>query len=310
MTVVNHEVVYGFLRFEKSRNSYGQYTMVISFLKDEFVYGGHLLAVMVSLLSLSTMLVIGEGLRVEFLGISYLFCQSVYQYNHYKELDVDKQGNSRRTMHLLKYSTLFPILIVGYVIGFVSLLVVFGNLASIVFGLLLLMGGFLYTWKGKQMTEKIVGFKTFFTTGVAACFILFTSVYHTGFIALHTIVFSLFCFLNFTVNTSLCDVKDMQTDTRQGLQTFPVFFGRKRFFNVFQLLCLVSGFPLIVGVVLNILPPYTLFLLFSVLYQLVVIHKARQEKADIQKLSSIVLDGEQVLWPGLLFLGMSLFAVF
>lgn len=276
------------------------------FIQDEFVHGGHLLSLGCSAIVLSTMLLINTPIRWEFLLIVYFGTYCIYNYDHYKGVDIDSINNSDRSTHLKKNHTYLPFIIVIYAFGFFSLLITFGNIQSLVFGGTLLFLGLFYTSKVKKMTEKITGFKNFYTSLSIASLIIFTGIYCSIPINFILLLLFIFMFLRFIINTCFCDIKDIETDRTYQIKTFPILFGKEKFLSILQMINFISIIPIIIGVYLHILPLYSLLLLASVAYSFYYIQKSKQKETNIQTLSSVVVDGEFAFWPFMLFVGSSL----
>jgi len=276
------------------------------FILDEFVHGGHLLSLGCSAIVLSTMLLVNTSIRWEFLLIVYLGTYCIYNYDHYKGLNIDSLDNSYRSNHLKKYHKFLPVIIIIYTVGFFSLLISFGNFQSIIFGVTLLFSGLFYTSKVKKMTEKIVGFKNFYTSLSISSLILFTGIYCSYPVGIVLLLLFIFMFLRFIINTCFCDIKDINTDEQYGIKTFPILFGKEKFLSALHVINIVSFIPIIIGVYLHILPLFSLLLIVSIVYCFYYIQKAKQQEADIQSLSSIVVDGEFAFLPFIIFVGSSL----
>ena len=104
--------------------------------------------------------------------------------------------------------------------------------------------------------------------------------------------------------TTFYDIKDLQSDREAGLLTLPMVFKHKSgWLNILHVLNVLSFTPVIVGVIFDILPLYSLFLLLILLYGFVYIQKAKGDTADINFLSYVIADGEYNIWPILLLLG-------
>jgi 4-hydroxybenzoate polyprenyltransferase len=302
------------VKYQKSNDTVGFNKPVIAskilaakrFVIDEFVHGGHLLSLGSSAVALSTMLLLGTTIRWEFLLIVYFGTYCIYNYDHYKGLNIDSLNNSNRSNHLKKYNKIIPVIIIIYAIGFFSLLIEFGNFQSFIFGGALLFSGLFYTSKVKKMTEKIVGFKNFYTSVSIASLVFFTGIYCSIPFGLVVLLLFVFLFLRFMVNTCFCDIKDVDADKKYGIKTFPVILGKEKFLSVLHVINVVSFIPLLIGVYLRILSLFSLFLIVSIVYSFYYIQKAKQKETDIQSLSSIVVDGEFAFWPFILFMGSSL----
>jgi len=276
------------------------------FICNEFIHGGHLLSLGCSAIVLSTMLLVNTLIRWEFLVIVYLGTYCIYNYDHYKGLNIDSLNNSYRSNHLKKYHKFLPVIIIIYVVGFFSLLIAFGNFQSLIFGGALLFFGLFYTHKVKKMTEKIVGFKNFYTSLSIASLILFTGIYCSYPIGLVLLLLFVFMFFRLMVNTCFCDIKDMDIDRKYRIKTFPAILGKEKFLSVLHMINILSFIPLLMGVYLHILPIFSLLLVTSIVYCFYYIQKAKNQETNIQSLSSIMVDGEFALWPFILFVGSSL----
>lgn len=273
------------------------------FICKEFVYGGHLIGLTASAIVLSAMLLMDVSIRWEFLLIAYLVTQCVYTYNHYKEMETDSLDNFNRTNHLKKYQKLLPLIITVYGVGFFALLFYFGNAESFIFGGAILLLGLLYTYKLKKLTKKIVGFKNIYTSVAVSLLILLTAFYYSYPINLLVILVTIFLFFNMVINTSFCDIKDMDSDRKQNLLTLPLYLGKQNFLLFLSMLHFLPFIIIPLGVFFGILPLYSLFLLIMFFYSFYYIQKVRDTKTDIQRLSSVILDGEFMIWPFLLFVG-------
>jgi len=278
---------------------------IVDFICNEFIHGGHLLALGASAVALSIMILLDTVIRWEFLIISYLCTLAIYGYDHYRDVERDITGNIDRVNHIRRYYKVYPLILSSYIILFFSLLFYFGNLNSLIFGVLLLLIGLFYTIKVKKLTTKITGFKSIYTSLSVASFVIFTGLYCYHSINLLLILLFVFMFLRFLVNTSFCDIKDIESDRRYNILTLPVVLGKERFMFILHIINIISLIPLIAGIYLNILPLFAMPLVFSIIYGGYYIEKARRvNNVNIESLSSIVADGEFVFWPFILFLGM------
>lgn len=276
------------------------------FILDEFVHGGHLLALGSSAVALSTMIILGTMIKWEFLIIAYLCPLCIYSYDHYRDIERDAVSNVNRTNHLKKYHKLHPAIIGIYGTVFFALLIYFGNVASLIFGVALLLVGLFYTTKVKNLTTKMIGFKSVYTSLSVASLILFTGIYCSYPLGLVLLLLFVFMFFRFMVNTCFCDIKDIDTDGKYQIKTFPVILGKEKFLSVLHVINIVSFIPLLIGIYLHILPLFSLLLVTSIVYSFYYIQKSKHKETDIQSLSSIVVDGEFAFWPFILFVGSSL----
>ena len=227
------------------------------FIYNEFIHGGHLIACATSALALSAMILFGGNFRWEFLLIVYVGTLCIYNYDHYREIDKDARDNYKRTDHLNRYKKFHSLILIIYGIGFFALLFYFGTLSSIVFGGLLLLSSLLYTRKVKQYTEKLVGFKNFYTAFFFALLTIFTAVYCSYQLNWLIFIFFLIVFLNVLIDTSFCDIKDMETDRKRNLLTLPIYFGKQKFLSLLHVFNFILFGLLLIAIVIQILPLFS-----------------------------------------------------
>ena len=302
MTIVKNSTIYDSMKIHNLNKA----TKVIS-IKDliytEFVHGGHLVSLASSAIALSAMFLLNTGIRWEFLLIAYLGTYCIYSYDHYKGITIDSSNNSTRTNHLMKYYRYIPFILVIYGIAFFSLLIFFGNTLSLFFGGLLLLSSLFYTSKVKNMTKKIVGFKNIYTSFSISLLIIFTVVYCSYPIGWLVFILFAFLFLRLMLDTSFCDIKDMQSDQKLHLLTLPLYFGKQKFLSFLHIINFLSFALILISVGLNLVPSYWLFLGIFTIYCFYYIQKAKNPKTNFQSLASIAIDGEYLLWPIMLFIG-------
>jgi len=276
------------------------------FIINEFVHGGHLLSLGSSAVALSTMLLLRTMIRWEFLLIAYLCPLCVYSFDHYKDIEKDAASNADRTNHLKKYNKLHPIIIGIYGIMFFALLIYFGNLASLIFGVVLLLTGLVYTSKIKNLTTKITGFKSVYTSLSVASLIIFTGIYCSYPLGPVLLLLFVFLFFRLMVNTCFCDIKDMENDKKYQIKTLAVVLGKEKLLVILHMINIISLVPIFIGVYLHLLPLFSLLLVVLIMYSFYYIQKSKHKETNIQSLSSIVVDGEYAFWPFILFVGSSL----
>jgi len=300
--------VYDFV-FHENPTSFKSLNKLKTCIKKEFIHGGHVLALGSSLVAVSVMILNGMILKWEFLPIIYLITLCIYNFDHYREMEKDFSDNLGRVNHLFKYKKILPILITTYGISSITLLIMFGNLESIIFGIVFLSMGIVYSYKVKKLTSKILAFKNFYTASAVALSALFTVIYCGFQINWLFFVIFVFLFLRFFVNTSFCDIKDMQTDKKHGILTLPLFFGKNYFLKLLHIINLLSFVVLISAIILEILPAYSIFLVFVNIYCFYYIKKSKCPKINITSLSDIIVDGEFIFWPIFLIIGKSVFMI-
>lgn len=273
------------------------------FIWNEFIYGGHWFSISASAIAFSTMILLNTSIKWEFLLLVYLLIQCIYNHNHYKEIEIDAISKSDRPEHLKKYRHFFLLITTLYCIGFFGLLLFFGILVNLIFGGLLLLLGLLFTNLFKKITQKVIGFKTFYVAFSLSLLIIFTALYCSYEVNLMLFKLFLFFSLRFVIGASFSDIKDMDVDKKQKLLTFAVYFGKYKFLTFLHILNFITFIPLFI-IIMEISFSFLLFLIFTYLYTFYFIQRARNPKVDVQSLTSVIVDGEFVFWPFLLFLGI------
>jgi 4-hydroxybenzoate polyprenyltransferase len=272
---------------------------------NEFVYGGHWLSIGASAIALSTIILLDFTIKWEFLLIVYLGAQCIYNYNHYREIDKDSLNDSERVEHLRKYEHHIPTITATYGIMYFSLLVYFGDNQSVFFGGFLLILGLLFTYSGKNLSKKITGFKSAYTAFSWALLPIFTAIYMSYQINETLILFFLFVFLRWMVNTITFDIKDIKSDKKEKLLTFPIVYtdGLSKLLHMLNLL---SFMPLIIGIYLGFIPSYVFLLFLLFFYSFYYIETAKRENINVQSIYYIIVDGEYCYWPILLLIGLTI----
>jgi 1,4-dihydroxy-2-naphthoate octaprenyltransferase len=217
-------------------------------------------------------------------------------------------SKSPRAIHLKKYVKWMPYIIFLYGLLYVILLLVFGNISSIIYGLILLVISLFFTYKGKKIFSRLIGFKSYYAALTWAALIPFAAIYISYPINLTVFLFSFFVFIRLLVNINFFDIKDMVSDSKDEIRTLVLGLGKEAFISLLHILNLVSMLPIIIGILLDIFPVYSFCLVFLFFYSYIFIIRGRENIQQIQNISYIVVDGEYYYWPILLFI-MLLFGV-
>ena len=159
----------------------------------------------------------------------------------------------------------------------------------------------------KGLTRKIVGFKTFYASLFWAFLIILSAIYYNiNYIPLIILLF-LFVYLRFVLSIAFFDIKDIESDKRDFLKTFPVLLGRNKTLSFLHILNFISILPLVLGVYFKILPTFSLSLCLFYFYSFYYLRQAVSKSKNIRKLSYIMVDGEYIFWPLILFLSLIIF---
>lgn len=217
-------------------------------------------------------------------------------------------SNSPRALHLKKYSKSTPYLIALYGFLYVILLIAYGNFPSIIFGLLLLAISLFFTYKGKKIFSRFMGFKSYYSALTWATIIPFTAIYISYPIDITVLLFSFFVFIRLLVSINFFDIKDMVADTKDGIQTLVIGLGKEKFISFIHILNLISMLPILFGIFFNFFPLFTFGLSLMFFYSYIYIIKGRENIHNIHNISYIIVDGEYYFWPILIVL-MLLFGI-
>ena len=274
---------------------------VLGFAWREFVYGGHLLSLGAVSIVFTSAILLDIPTTWDFLLVVYLIFYAIYSYNRFKEFEGDFLTNSSRTQHIKKYIKHLPFIIFCSFSGAVLLLVYLGNFQSIIFGILIIASGLLYSIYFKKVTKKIVGFKSFYVSFVWASLVIFLAFHYSFPLNLSVFFIFIFIFLRLLTNTIFFDIKDMKLDEKDCLKTLPSLLGKGGTLNYLHMINIFSIFPIVIGVFKNLLPPYALFLLIFYFFSFYYLQKVKDKKVNVHNLSYVMVDGEYLLWLTILF---------
>jgi 4-hydroxybenzoate polyprenyltransferase len=269
------------------------------FVWNEFIYGGHWFSISSSALALSMMVILQTPIRWELILIIYLLIQSIYNFNHYKEFNYDKKQQIERVSHISFYYRIMPILITLYIFLFFFLLIFYGEIKDLIFGLLLLIIGFLFTTFFKEKTRKIIAFKNVYASFSLSLIILFTAFYCNYNIDFFVVSMFIYFSLRFLVSSIFSDIKDLQSDKKRKLLTIPVFFGREKTILMLHFLNVITSIILFLFFIqINI--TYIFLVLFSSIYTFYYLKKICYSPDENNSITNILVDGEFIFWPLLL----------
>src|SRR6056297_3477857 len=150
---------------------------IIKFIGDEFVYGGHLLSFSIACITIAGALILRIDYTLDFFIVVYLIAQLIYSYNRYKEFVSDIISNPERSEYLEKRKRIFPLSIAIYSFLLIFLVILYGNLKSIIFIFILIILGLGYTAIFKKLTYRIIGFKNFFVAFTSSLLAPFLALY-------------------------------------------------------------------------------------------------------------------------------------
>ena len=227
--------------------------------------------------------------------IVYLITYTVYLYNRFKDFDEDFLTNPIRTQYIKKNIKNIPFTIFYPILIIMGMLFYFANFLSLIVGLLLLLLGILYSLYLKKLTRNIVGFKSFYVSFIWILLLIFLILYYSFSFTVSFWCVFIFILLRELINPCFCDLKDIESDKKENLKTFPVIFGKEKVLKYLSVINIVSGVLIIVGVYSGLLPKFASVLLFVVPYTFYYFNKVNKEK-NPEFLYSILPDGEFILY--------------
>ncbi|MCX6764181.1 MAG: UbiA family prenyltransferase [Candidatus Nealsonbacteria bacterium] len=272
-------------------------------IRNEFVYGGHLLSLGASSIVFTSAILLGIKITWDCLFIVYLGMQSAYLYNRYKDFKKDYLTNPERTKHFEKYVSKIPIIIGIFILIIILMLYYFSTPKILFFGLSLLLMSLLYSKIFKNLTKKIVGFKGFYVSLMWASLSLFLIFYYYLSFSLSLFFILVFIFLRWTINTSFCDIKDIESDKKEKLLTLAVVLRKEKLIKFLNILNILSFLPIILGVFFNLFPFYSIILVFTVFYAFYYFKQVNNLVISQNFLYNVIVDGEFILWSFFILLG-------
>lgn len=281
-------------------------TKILKFITNEFIYSGHLQSLgSVAIVFLSATL-LKIKITWDCLVIVYLTFYLIYLYNRLKEINVDYLTNPERTRHLKTYIRQIPIIIYLLIPIIIAGLIYFSNVFALIFTLLLLMLGFLYTISFKKTTGKIVALKDLYVATVFSLLAIFPVIYYSYTLKNSSVVsilitFMVFIYFKVLMMQLFLDLKDLESDKLQGLLTIPVMLGREKTTNILKIanILVTAIIPIFFSIYLDIFPKSMLFILLIIPFNLYCLYLAQKQKY----IGYILESAELILWPFLVLIG-------
>ncbi len=278
-------------------------------LSDEFVHGGHLLGINSAFLALGVMVIFDFSIQLSILFMIYLLTQAVYGFDYYYDLQKDSLQQNKRVEFVKRTKKTYPFRLLFFTGSFLLLLFFFGNLLTISIGLSILLLGIGYSLWLKRLTRYIPGFKNIYVAATVSLAIVFTALFYQNLLSFALLFFTVYAGISYYMNCTICDVKDMESDKKQGLKTLPLLLGKQRFFYFILGVNTVSLTVLVLLLILSVLPSFFVALIgFNVLWYIVIL-KGMQPGVDYHWFSSRIMDSMEIFSFLFLFAGKTLMTV-
>ncbi len=271
---------------------------------NELIYGGHLQSLGAASIILVSALLLKLEITWDILFVSYLLVYPIYLHNRSKEINTDDLTNPQRTQHLKKYLKWTPIIFYFVIFILVGSLIYFTNLRALIFGLSLLIFGLLYTLTFKKITKKILFLKNIYVSVFFALLPFFLIIYYfyplTDSLTIGVLVLSGFIFLKAFLMQTFLDIKDIESDKKEGLRTLPVIFGKEKTLTILYIFnpLITITVLIIFSLYLNVFPKSILLLIFTVPFCFYCYNLAKQKYFGY-----VLQSGEFLLWSFLIFIG-------
>ncbi len=276
---------------------------ILRHIINHFVYNAHLISLGAVGIAATFLLLINESILIFPLLIIYLLTLISLLHDRLKEREVDYLTNPERTKKLEKYFKNANIIIFASFCLIFAILFLNKREDSLIFIIFLFLLIFLYTKFFKKLTRKIIGFKNIYFSLIVAFLLIFISLYYFyNFLNFTFLIIFLFVFLRMYVNTVFLDIKDIESDKKHNLKTFPIVFGPQKTIFFLKIITLISGLLIIFGVVLKIIPIHSLMLLFVVPYAFYYFEKSKK-KENFYLVNYVLADAEFILWPISIIIG-------
>lgn len=268
---------------------------------ERLVFGAHLTALSNASMICMSIIYIGRYDNFFILPLlSYLMIALIYNFSNVKSVATDVETNPERTGYVQKRNKLLKLFIIFYCLILLACTSL-TNVPTAIFVAFLILMELLYP---KSLTSKIFGFKDFYIAFFWCMHLFLPIFYYQIQIPRGYTIFCSFIFLRTLVNVIFCDIKDISDDDRKNLKTPPVVLGRISTIRMLHILNLLAGLILVLGVVSNALPFYTISLLATCLYAGIYIHIGKNAKPKVLRyLSYTLVDGEAIPWLVFMLVG-------
>lgn len=278
----------------------------LKFLFVEIFYNGHFQTWGSLAIVISSAQLLNIKLTWDIFIAVYLSFYLLYLHDRYQCIEVDSLTNPKRSQHIKKIYRYIPYIIgIGSVVLFVFL-ILYANIFSSIFIILVTIFGFLYPLYFKNLTKKIVAFKNFYVSSVFSLLVILPNIYYEIPINKTTLLILLillaFTFLRGVMMQFFLDLKDIEGDRKEGLKTLGVLLGKERVFTIIYGMNLVTSLflPFLYLVIpFPLLPSSVLFLTLLAFWNFYFFNLGKKGSYTGFVLGS----GEFIYWPLFVLMG-------
>lgn len=202
----------------------------VQFAAREIMYSGHLQSLGAASISYTGARVLGIDFHIGIILVPYLLFQAIYFFDRYRDLNIDRLTNVKRTQHIGSYAPLIPFIIAALLGAVVIILLKYAHIGTLLFAIIIAGLGFLYPIWFKNITKQVPLFKDIYVSSVFAVIAIFPILFFGQPIYLTPalLIFLLFIFSEAMIMQVILDLKDFSSDTKQGLQTLPALLGTNK----------------------------------------------------------------------------------
>lgn len=269
---------------------------------DEFLYGGHFLALGDAIAIYVMAVILNIPITWSFLVVVYLCVFAANLFNRSDESDYDILTNPVRAKVMDKYVKHFYLVTISCLIIAIGLILYYSTFIALLFAVMIFLISMLYTTLFKKMTKYVVGFKSFIAAFFYALMVLLLAIYYSKLINEAVVLIFVFYFIRIFISNAACDVKDIASDKKRGLKTIAIVLGEDGAMKFLNVLNIASGLLVIWGVYVGILPVFSLTLALTVPYAWYYFY-LNSKVGSKEFFTNAIVDSEFIFWLPFLALG-------
>ena len=201
---------------------------ILKFIAYEIIYMGHLQAIGAAGIVYIASTLFNLPVPIALLFATYALFQGIYYYDRYRDIEIDRETNGRRTRHLETYAKYIPVVLFMYFVIAAFLFLHLNIGALLVLATIIALFGIFYPIYFKAITSKVQMFKDFYVASVFAVLVFFPLLYNGTPLQVSALILGLlgFVFIESFIMQLALDLKDSKSDARLGLRTLPASVGR------------------------------------------------------------------------------------
>lgn len=273
---------------------------------DEFVYGGHFLALGDSVALYVMAVILQVPVTWSFLVVIYLCVFAANLFNRSDESGHDKLTNPVRVDVMNKYVKYFYPIVLSCLVVSIGLILYYANFNTLLFAIFIFVISMLYTTLFKKLTKYVVGFKSYIAALFYALMVFLLTFYYSSPVNSAVVLIFVFYYLRIFISNAACDVKDIASDKKRGLKTIAISLGEDGAMKFLNILNVLSGSLIVWGVYTKMLPSFSLALLLTIPYASYYFYLNAKTNSK-EFFTNAVVDGEFLLWLLFLLIGKAIF---